>query len=419
MGAVEGARPDHGPPRLLERERELDQLDRAVANTLAGEPGLVLVEGPAGIGKSRLVADGRRLAATRGLVVLSARGSELEREFPFGVVRQLFEPRLADPTERERSLSGAAAAAAGIFDFSREGDDEAAGESALAALHALYWLTVNLSSKAPLLLAVDDLHWCDRTSLRFLGYLTRRLEGLPILLVASLRPAEPGVDEALLGELTGDSLAVRLAPRPLSAAAAAEVVRERLGEGVEPTFAQACHAATHGNPLFLTELLKALEAERVPPDAAHVDVVAELGPRAVSRAVLLRLTRLSPDAVSMARWMAVLGDGADTAVVGALADLDAQAIAGAARELVRAEIVRAESPLGFVHPLVEAAVYRDLPPGERELRHERAARLLIGLDAPAERVAAHVLAMPRQGEDWVVDVLRGSGACRVREGRPG
>ena len=160
-------------------------------------------------------------------------------------------------------------------------------------------------------------------------------------------------------------------------------MRERLGEGVEPAFAQACHASTHGNPLFLTELLKVLEAESVPPDAAHVDVVAELGPRAVSRAVLLRLARLSPDAVSVARSIAVLGDGAETAVVGALADLDAQAIAAAARELVRAEIMRPESPLGFVHPLVEAAVHRDLPPGDRELRHERAARLLIGLDAPA------------------------------------
>ena len=257
VGAVEGARPDHGPPRLLERERELDQLDRGVANTLAGEPGLVLVEGPAGIGKSRLVADGRRRAAASGLVVLSARGSELEREYPFGVVRQLFEPRLADPTDRERSLSGAAAAAAGIFDFSRDRAGESAGESAFAALHALYWLTVNLSAEAPLLLAVDDLHWCDRTSLRFLGYLTRRLEGLPVLLVASLRPAEPGVDEALLGELTGDSLAVRLAPRPLSAGAVARSrARSALGTGVEPTFAEACHASTQGNPLFLTELLK-------------------------------------------------------------------------------------------------------------------------------------------------------------------
>ena len=132
-----------------------------------------------------------------------------------------------------------------------------------------------------------------------------------------------------------------LAPGPLSADAAAEVVRERLGEAVERAFAEACHASTQGNPLLLSELLKALQAEHVPPDAAHVDVVAELGPRAVSRAVLLRLARLSPDAVSVARSLAVLGDGAELAVVGALAGLDGEAVAEAGRELVRAEIVRA------------------------------------------------------------------------------
>jgi hypothetical protein len=152
---------------------------------------------------------------------------------------------------------------------------------------------VNLSTEAPLLLAVDDLHWCDRTSLRFLGYLTRRLESLPILVVAGLRPSEPGADEALLAELTGDPAAQRLAPQPLSPGASADLVHERLGAEVEPAFADACHASTRGNPLLLNELLKTLESERVRPDAAHVGVVTELGPRAVSRAVLLRLARLS------------------------------------------------------------------------------------------------------------------------------
>ena len=164
------------------------------------------------------------------------------------------------------------------------------------------------------MLAVDDLHWCDRSSLRFLGYLTRRLEGLPILVVAGLRPSEPGADEALLAELTGDPAAQKLAPQPLSLGASADLVHELLGEDVEPAFAGACHASTHGNPLLLNELLKTLEAEHVRPDAAHVDVVIELGPRAVSRAVLLRLARLSRDAVGVARWLAVAGDGADTAL---------------------------------------------------------------------------------------------------------
>ena len=187
---------------------------------------------------------------------------------------------------------------------------------------------------------------------------------------------------------------------------------------MEPAFAEACHASTHGNPLLLSELLKTLEAERVTPDAAHLGVVAELGPRAASRAVLLRLARLSPDAVSVARSLAVLGDGAETRSSGALAGLDGEAIPMAARELIRAEILRPEPPLGFVHPLVQASVYRDLAPGERELSHERAARLLSRVDAPAEQVAAHVLAMPRHGEDWVVEVLRAAARAAFAKGAP-
>ncbi len=97
-------------------------------------------------------------------------------------------------------------------------------------LHGLFWLTVNLTAERPVVLAIDDLHWCDRPSLRFLAYLARRLEGLPVLLVASLRPSEPGVDTALMAELTGDPLVVSLHPRPLTELAVAELVRKRLGE---------------------------------------------------------------------------------------------------------------------------------------------------------------------------------------------
>ena len=411
-----GSRLGLGESRLFEREHELEVIDRAIAAALAGVSALVLVEGPAGIGKSRLVAEARSRAAASGLLVMSARAGELEQAFPFGVVRQLYEPRLADEGVRERVVVGAAAAGAGVF--APAAGDDASGDGSFASLHGLYWLTANLADEAPLLVAVDDLHWCDRASLRFLTYLARRLEGLPVLLVASFRPSEAGEHDALLAELESDPGALVLVPRPLSAEAAATVVRDRLGDGVEPQFADACYASTHGNPLLLGELLKALQAERVAPDAAHVDVVAALGPRAVSRAVLLRLGRLSPDAVGLARSLAVLGDGAELAVAGAHAGLGAEAVAAAARELVRAEFVRAEPPLGFVHPLVQAAVYHDLGPGERELSHERAARLLFELDAPAEQVAAHVRELPRSGEAWVVDVLRAAARAAFAKGAP-
>src|SRR3954465_9821333 len=83
---------------LLERERELAHVDASIASARASDAVVVLVEGPAGIGKSRLLAEARRRAAEGGPRGLGARGGELEREFPFGVVRQLFEPLLIDGT---------------------------------------------------------------------------------------------------------------------------------------------------------------------------------------------------------------------------------------------------------------------------------------------------------------------------------
>ena len=121
-------------------------------------------------------------------------------------------------------------------------------------MHGLYWLFVNLSADGPLLVAIDDLHWCDLASLRFLTYLIRRLEGLPVLLVATVRPTMSGHDAVLFDEIAGDHLTVSIRPRPLSEASAGALVRQRLGEEVASAFSVACHAATRGNPLLLDEL---------------------------------------------------------------------------------------------------------------------------------------------------------------------
>ena len=93
-------------------------------------------------------------------------------------------------------------------------------------------------------------------------------------------------------------------------------------------------------------------------------------------------------------------------------------MADATGALARAEILRPETPLGFVHPLVRDAVYQELPLGERELQHERAARVLLDAGAPAEQVAAHLLAAPRRGEEWVAELLREAGRAAVARGAP-
>ena len=142
----------------------------------------------------------------------------------------------------------------------------------------------------------------------------------------------------------------------------------------------------------------------------------DIGPRAVSRTVLVRLARLPADAVGVARAVAVLGDSADLANVAALTELSERPVAEATAALARADILRPEAPLGFVHPLVRDAVYRDLAPAQRELLHAAAAAVLRDAGAPVEQVAAQLLAAPRRGEAWAGEALRDAGRLAVARG---
>ena len=384
----------------------------ALAETVSGGGRLALVEGPAGIGKSRLLAELRVAAQEDDMRVLTARGSELEREFPFGIVRQLFEPPLADGEARERWLSGAAAPARAIFEAADAQGNGLTSDATFAALHGLYWLTANVAADGPLLLSVDDLHWCDRPSLRFLAYLVRRLEDMPALIGATLRSTDPGTDPALIAEIEHDPATYAVHPGPLSGGAVTELVRARLGAEADERFCAACARVTGGNPLLLRQLLSSLEADGVKPDAAHVDVVADIGPRAVSRTVLLRLARLPDEAVSVARAVAVLGESADLPAVAELAELTEQQVADASGSLARAEILGPGSPLGFVHPLVREAVYQELSAGQRELMHARAATVLRDAGAQPDQVASHLLSMARRSRGMGRGPAGGGGRVR-------
>ena len=187
------AEPGISTPHLLERDAELEALSGAVARVRDGTGGWLLIEGPAGVGKSRLLASARASAEEAGLPVLGARGAPLEREFAFGVARRLFEQPVGSASEEERQklLAGAAGLSARLV--GQEGPEVVAqdGDAAFGALHGLYWLTVNLADRGPLVLVVDDAHWADPPSLRFLGYLSRRLDGLPVLLLAAARVPDP------------------------------------------------------------------------------------------------------------------------------------------------------------------------------------------------------------------------------------
>ena len=391
---------------LLERDTELGALEDLVGS---GDSGGVLmaIEGPPGIGKTALMAEAKSRGNEAGMRVLSGRGSELERSFSFGVVRQLFEPLLVSLSEEERAdaLAGAAALAEPLFN-PEQLDVETGADSSLATLHGLYWLSANLAARRPLLLAIDDLHWCDLPSLRWLAYLLPRMEGLALSVLAGLRPAEAGEDPGLLDQIVADPLATVIRPAPLSLEGTVQLLRESLSPTADDAFCAACHEETGGNPLLLRELVHAIAVEGVVPTEGNVPRLRELEARAGSRAVSLRLAWLPAEATALAKAVAVLGDDADPRQAAELAELDERAASEAVAALVRVDVLRSQRPLGFVHPLIRAAVYDSLTQLEREGGHERAAALLTAAGAEPERVASQLLRSPPAGRQESVATLR-------------
>jgi DNA-binding SARP family transcriptional activator len=392
---------------LVERDEELRRITSLLRRVAGGRGGVLAIEGPAGIGKTRLLAELRAEALDEGFRVFDARAGLLEREFGFGVVRQLF----ADLPADSELTAPPAAAARGVL------TDTGEIEGTFPILNGLHHLVVRLAAEGPMILAVDDLQWGDPSSLRFLVYLGRRLAQLPVLIVATIRTGEPDTDQMLLAELISDPDSVVLRPRALTEAATGSLVREHLGDA-DAGFVAACQEVTAGNPLLLRQLLGALHDEGVDPDAARAAEVRAVGPRAVSRTVLARLARMSESTVAVARACAILGEQPGLPALAGVARTDEAEAAAAVARLVDAEILRAEEPLGFVHPLVRDAVYAGLPAAARGLEHRRAADVLSELGASPERVAAQLLLTPPRADRWVVTQLRDAADVAMRRGAP-
>ncbi|HEX8101295.1 MAG TPA: ATP-binding protein, partial [Solirubrobacteraceae bacterium] len=304
-------------PPLLEREDELARIEGLVGGALERRGALAVVTGHAGVGKTRLLQQGRELAAEAGLTVCRARGSEIEREFAFGVVRQLVDPLLLalGAERRAELLAGPAAGAAPLLGGAVAPAGPALTDASFATLHGLYWLLATLAEQAPLALVADDVHWADEPSLRFLDFLGRRLDGLAVLVLAGARPEPDPLLEAL-----ADGAAAVLRPQPLSPTAAGALV-ERAFAQAAPAFVAACVEATGGNPFLLGELLAGLAAEGVRPDDAGRDRVRALGPAGVRRSAAARVRRISPAAACLAAAVAVLGPSADLREAAALAGI--------------------------------------------------------------------------------------------------
>ncbi|WP_096059133.1 ATP-binding protein [Carbonactinospora thermoautotrophica] len=405
-------------PRLVGRAHELAALRRMLGEARSGASSVVCLEGTPGIGKTALLRAAVAMARESDFTVVTAQASAIERDFPFAVVRQLFEPVIARASSAERMalLTGSAVHATQALTAEPPAPGIQVSPALLhATFHGLYWLTANLTASSPVLLAVDEVQWADAPSLRWLSYLLRRIESMPLVVLFTLTIGEEAAEAHLVTDLVNAAYRVRL--DALAAEDVASLAEDVFGVDTDPDFAAACHAATGGNPFLIRELLYALEHEDVKPTAEAVPTIRELGPQALARSVTARLQRHALPVTALARAVAVLEE-CDLETAAALAELDPPVAADAARALVEMDVLTARPALAFNYSLVRKAVLYELAHTQRAAMHGRAAALLWRAHAPAERVATHLLRTCPLGEPWAVEPLRVAAAHALSQGAP-
>src|SRR4051812_39510386 len=228
---------------LIERAVEIEVLDGVVRSLAEGEGGVVVLDAPAGLGKTALLEHAALTAVGAGCLVRRAAPGPLERHFPFGVVRALLEAPLREASEDERAqlLDGAAAPAGTLLLDGRA----PSGDSTMLVAHGVLWLCSALAEQRPLALVIDDAQWADRPSLEVLSYLARRIDDLPLLIAVGARVDDPRAPSDLLSLLGGVRSATVLHPQRLTPRGAAQLIR-RLAP--EPSWAVCgeCHGAVGG-----------------------------------------------------------------------------------------------------------------------------------------------------------------------------
>lgn len=408
-------------PALYERDAEIEVIRRAVEAAAAGNGSAVVIEGEAGVGKTTLLDVAAVAAHEHGMRVLRARGAVLERDFAFGIARQLFEATLVSATAAERRslLRGPAAAAATPLGLAAHGSPVGSADLGFAGRHGLYWLSANLAAQSPMLLVVDDAQWADAASLHWLAYLAHgRLAELPIGVVVGWRSGEPHASQDVLRTLLAEPGVVHVLPRPLSRTGSGELLKSALGGGVaDDELCQLCHERTDGNPFLLVELARALAGEATETPEERRRIAARLRPDTIRHAVLLRLAALPRDGVALARAVAVLDSDAAARHAAELAGLSPEQADAQAALLGAAGVLAAGATLRFTHPIVRAVVYEDMPASVRSAAHARAADVLAAAGA-AEQGAVHLLRTDPRAEPAVVRLLREVAARHVANGAP-
>jgi DNA-binding CsgD family transcriptional regulator len=407
---------DQGAGALLEREQELDAIERLVGLAANGRGALVIVEGPAGIGRTRLLAAAHEVALQAGLVAVTARGAVLDAGRSYATARTLLRPILDDGIASGQASKAVAGAAAFLFDRAAASAEPRPAQANAVVVEALCEMVLAAAERQPLFLSVDDAHWVDGETLTFLTVLADRVEQAPLLLAIAARLNEPGSASELRG-LLASRAAIALRPAGFSPQAVSVLLARELGVDPAPAFVAACATAAGGNPFLCAELARTLADDGIAPTDDNVARVSAFAPPGVCRAVLARLARIDPGAVRVAAALAVLGGQADWNVLAGMTEIDHDQLADAVDVLIGAGVAADSPGPEFRHPMIRTVIYEDLALSERDRAHRRAARLLSALPAAdSQRVAAHLLLTRPRADGWVAEQLAAAGDVALSEG---
>ncbi|MFG2388749.1 ATP-binding protein [Streptomyces lavendulae] len=417
---------------LFERETEFVAVDEALDRLTGSGPdaggGLLALSGPAGLGKTTLLAEVRRSALARSCTLLAARGGEQEQGQPFHVARQLIQPRLAGRSETSlrAALGGWYPIVGPALGLCAPGQGAPPDPQGLR--DGLDWVLTQLTvQRAPVVLVLDDAHWGDAESLGWLAAFAPRAEHLALLLVVAYRPDElPAHAEAFRG-LSGRAGRRPLNLAPLSAAAVSTLVRETVGEHAEESFCREAWAVTTGNPFEAVELTARVRAKGLEPTSASAPLLRDLAAAQRGSGLVARLHGLGPSTVRFAWACAVLGTAIPQRIAARVAGLGAEEAADATNRLRDARILSApaedgdpegDPPLEFVHPLLATGIYRAIPDALRVALHGKAAAAVVDAGLGPSAAARHLLETQPENDPWVVRTLREAAAENLRAGAP-
>ncbi|MDT0608731.1 ATP-binding protein [Streptomyces lancefieldiae] len=415
---------------LWERDEEVATITRAVDTLCADRSStgtLLVARGEAGVGKTALLAETRRIAEARGCAVWSARGGETLRSVPFNVVRQLLQPALVSmlPEEAREYLGDwydIAGPALGIAEpGERQADPQGVCDGLVAVVRRL------ARREWPLVLLIDDAHWADQETLRWLAALAERLDETSVLVVVARRP----------GDATGDSarhldaaaaLGRPLAPlNALTPQGTAGLTRATVGHHADAAFCREVWAVTGGNAYETVELLAKVRDSELEPVEAHAAELRALNQSARGGGLLARLEQLGVDATRFAWAAAILGGGITVDMVARLTTLDRADAARCAELLCDARILTTPDPaagqpaagdLEFVHPLIATDVYDSIPGALCTAMHGIAAQLVTDSGLGAAAASRHLLRVHPDDDPEVVEQLRDAAREHLAVGAP-